>query len=317
MRKLIQRAALVVAVSLLTALSALSQSQSYPQKWFFASDYGQWQIVGQTPNSYTFLPISACQVPAPSTGTFFPFATNAPVEIVDVNSANSEVVTPSAVTPSATNPSSSSCGITVSPAHQHYNFRLQSGTAGLQEVLNQISATNAFPAVVWLDRQWYTAASAIPGTTPAAIIADAQGNSAVRLVDDTTTPFQYYAWNGSNYVIVGTATGGSSMPTVAAGAAAGTSPTIANASGGNGSTLTVNLTEGTAPTTGTLFTETWATSNAFTYEPSCTVTNTGANTLDGITAAVTYPSGTHALLTVTAGSAPTASTAYAFQVNCR
>lgn len=306
---------LVVAAGSVAPL-AVAQGQTFQPKVYYASDFGQWQVLGQAANTYQWSPGTLCQVaPLNSSNQFFAFATNAPVLISDVTPANNEIVTPSAV-----NQTPSFCTITVTPSLNHYSFRLGSATGGLQEALNAIIAGNSYAAVIYLDRNWYSAVGALtaqfPTVTPTSVIAAAKGSATLRLVDNTTTPFTYYAWNGTAYAVQGTPSGGASMPTIAAGAAAGTSPTVANHSGGTGNALEADVTSGTATTTGTLFTETWATSSAFGYLPSCTVTSTGTNAFTAFTYAVTYPSGTHALLTVTASSAPVASTAYKFWVNC-
>lgn len=169
-------------------------SQTYPQKQYYASDYGVWQIKGQTANSYTFQPGTLCQVPAPTSGTFYPFNTNATVYIQDATPTLSELVSVSATTNT-----NALCSITVAAVNNHYSFNLMSGTAGLQEVLNQISSLNAYPTIVWLDRNWYSAINSIPSTSAAAVIAAVTGNSAATLVDDTTSPFTFYSWNGAQY----------------------------------------------------------------------------------------------------------------------
>ena len=174
-------------------------AQTFPQKQYYASDYGQWQIRGQSANTYTFFPISVCTVPTPSSGSFFPFNTNASVFILDATPANSELVTPSAVTPSASNPSSSQCGVTITPANNHYSFSLLSGTGGLQEVLNQIPSGVAYSVPVILDRNWYSLINSIPTQSAAAVIASVAGSYNAPLVDNTTTPFTYYLWNGAAY----------------------------------------------------------------------------------------------------------------------
>jgi hypothetical protein len=175
------------------------------------------------------------------------------VLLVDATPANTEVVTPSAVTQTAT-----TCQITVTPSNQHYSFQATSGTGGLQEALNAIAPTVPAPSVVWLDRNWYSLANQIPGTTPSAIISAAVGGVAAILVDNTTAPFAYYVWQGTAYAA---GTWVNTKPTAAAGAAAGSSPSISDA--GSALSGTVSLTTGTATTTGTLFTLTYG-SNAST-----------------------------------------------------
>jgi hypothetical protein len=306
---------LVVAAGSVAPLAS-AQGAQVP-KFLFASDYGQWQIPGASANTYQWSPGTICQVaPATSTNQFFAFATNAPILVADATNANSEILTPSVVSQTA-----SFCSITITPLNSHYSFRVQSATGGLQEALNAVAAGTAYATQIYLDKYWYQAVGGLTSqfvtVTPTSVIAAAKGSSGLRLVDVTTSPFTYYAWNGTAYTLQGTATGGATKPTIAAGAAAGTSPTVANLTGGNGNAFEADVTTGTATTTGTLFTETWATSSAFGYLPTCTVTSTGTNVASGFTFAVTYPSSTHALLTVTGPTTPlTISTAYKFWVNC-
>ena len=311
MRKLLSiTAALILAA--IGAVGFAQGNQSYQQRWFWASDFGQWSIKSQTPNTYVWSPGTICFSPANGSATSFnAFNTNAPTLIVDATPANSEVVTPSAVTQTA-----STCSITVTPSNQHYSFQMVSGTGGLQENLNAIAPTAPAPSIVWLDRNWYGLANQIPSTTPAAIIAAAKGGVSAILVDNTTAPFTNYVWQGTAYA---SGTWVNTKPAVAAGAAAGTSPTISDA--GSALTGTVALTEGSAPTTGTLFTLTYGlntspTTSQFNYAPACTVVNTGTSASPALTVATTYPSSTHALVTVSVAVAPTAAQVMAFQFAC-
>lgn len=313
MRKFLYIVALTLAALGAAVTGNAQGNQTYGQRWYFASDFGQWQVVGQQANTYQWSPGSLCLASAVGStqSTFFPFNTNAPVEIVDPNPTLNEVVTPSSVTNT-----NSFCSITVAPSNTHYSFRVQSGTGGLQEALNSISPTLAAPTVVWLDPNWYTLAVNVPGTTPATIIGAAKGGVSRILVDDTTAPFTNYVWGGTAYA---SGTWVNTKPTAAAGAAAGTSPTISDA--GAALTGTVSLTSGTATTTGTLFTLTYgssasATTSQFLYAPVCTVTSTGANVAPALTVTPTFVSSTHALVTVTVAAAPVASTAYTFQYAC-
>lgn len=269
--------------------------------------YGQWSLAGQGPNTYSFTPTTLCSVPSLGGMRFPAFsafgASNAPVFINDTGTpANSEVVIPSAIF---------SCGVTISPAHSHTTFSLNSGTAGLQDTLNVVAtAATAYPIDVLIDRNWYAQAVTIPGTTPAAMIAAAKGATAAYLEDVTTAPHTFYVWNGTNYT-VGTWT--NALPTVTAGAAAGTAPAISNK--GTAGVGTVQLTSGTATTTGTLFTEDWPTTGSFQYAPTCTVTSIGTP-FTTFTVASTFAS-SHATLTVTATSAPAVSTVYLFSFSCK
>lgn len=281
-------------------------SGPYPQREFFASDYGQWQIPSQSPNTYLFSPPSICQVSPPNAPSFLPFATNAPVFIVDATAANSELVTPSAVTNTG-----SQAGITIAPANNHYSFNLISGTAGLQEVLNQIPSTSPYPVDVVLDRSWYAQVTGIIGSTPAGIIASVAGNSAAYLIDRTTAPWTYYSWNGTAYIV---SASNQTAPTLAVtGAGAGTSPS-ATSIVGTGTGGTIKFTTGTTPTASSaVFTLTWPAiaSGGFAYAPTVVITSVGTHAYK--TGTVASVAGPPAVTTFTASSvAMAASTAFVF-----
>jgi hypothetical protein len=311
-KKILSLFLLLFAAGSVAPLARAQNNQTYNQRWFFASDFGQWSIKGPNANTYQWYPGTICLVPSNgSAGSFNAFNTNAPILIVDATPANTEVVTPSAVTQNA-----SVCQITISPANQHYSFQVTSGTGGLQENLNAINLQQPAPALIWLDRNWYALANQIPATTPAAIITAAKGGVSAILVDNTTAPFTNYVWQGTAYAA---GTWVNTVPAAAAGAAAGSSPTISSA--GAALAGTVSLTTGTATTTGTLFTLTYGlntstTTSQFNYAPTCTISSIGANPFTTFTFATTYPSSTHALVTVTETAVPTASTAYKFQFAC-
>ena len=178
--------------------------------WVYADNYGRWAIQGQLINSYTFTPGSICtitQLNFTSKPTFYAFANTlalAPVLISDVNSANSEVVTPGTYF----TPTQTSCGANLSPANNHTTYTLQSGTAGLQEALNAVGGTTApQPYVIYLSPEWYKLVSAISGLnsglaakiSPAGIIASVTGSTNAILVDLTTAPQTTYFWNGTQY----------------------------------------------------------------------------------------------------------------------
>jgi hypothetical protein len=301
--------ALIALVATGAAVPAMAQgNQTFTQRWYFASDFGLWAVRGQQANTYQWSPGTVCNVSAVGSSTsFFAFSTNAPVLISDITgpTTNNEVVTPSSVTQT-----NAYCTIAVSPSHNHYSFQVQSGTGGLQEALNAISPTAVVPAVVWLDRNWYSLANAVPSTTPAAIITAAAGGVSAILVDNTTAPFTNYVWQGTAYA---SGTWVNTAPTAATGAAAGSA--TSKVATGTALSGTYSFTTGTA-TTGTVFTETWATSNQFVYSPVCTVISTGATAPPTLTVTPTYAGGTHALLTVTVAAALTSTTAYSFQWAC-
>ena len=309
MRKLAQGFIIVALVALVAigAAPAIAQgNQTYQQRWFFASDFGQWSVKSQQANSFQWSPGTLCQVSANGSATsFLAFNTNAPTLIVDATAANSEVVTPSAVTQTA-----AFCTITVAPSNQHYSFQMVSGTGGLQEALNAISPVQVAPSVVWLDRNWYALASQVPATTPATVIGAAKGGVSAILVDDTTAPFTPYVWNGTAYSSSGTWV--NTAPTAATGAATGTA--TSKVATGTALAGTYAFTTGTG-TTGTVFTLTWAgSSTQFQYQPVCTVKDLSAVAAPALTVTPTFSS--NALLTVSVASALTNTTAYKFQWAC-
>ena len=309
---------IIVALIALVAISAApfavfaQGNQTFTQRWYFASDFGQWAVRGQQANTYQWSPGTVCNVSAVgSSSSFFAFNTNAPVLISDITgpTTNNEVVTPSSVTQT-----NAYCTIAVSPSHNHYSFQVQSGTGGLQEVLNSISPSASAPALVWLDRNWYTLANAVPSTTPAAIIAAASGEITAILVDDTTAPFTNYVWGGTSQKYLSTITWVNTAPTAATGAAAGTAS--AKSSTGNALSGTYSFTTGTA-TTGTMFTLTWAASSTqFDYAPTCTAISVGANVGPTLVPTSAGSHGAAAVATFTVSAAPASTTAYVYQWNC-
>lgn len=300
-------ALLILATSCVAGL-AQTANTPFTAPTYYASAFNLWSINGQSPNTYIFQGRSLCNAQAQNLN-FFAFSTNAPVLIADANSANSEVVTPSAIVNTA-----GSCGATLAPSNNHYNFQLRSGTAGLQEAINALTQQGAWPTLLVLDKNWWTSANQTPGTYATAILGAAAGNGTVLIEDITSTTSNFYVWSGTAYVAgnwVNTA------PTLAAGAGAGSSPTVANKNGSTAITGIANVTTGTATTTGTLFTETWPTSNSFLYAGTCTVASSGANAYTTFTSATSYAS-SHRILTVTvATTAPVASTAYSFTYICK
>lgn len=248
MRKALAR----VAVCILAALAgpAFAQSnQTFPQKAYYASDYGAWSIPSQQANTYSWTPSSICNQNSPSVGSFQPFNTNAPVYIKDNNQSLSEIQTPSAVTVNGTQ-----CAVTISASNTHYQFQIVSATGGLQETLNQIAAAIPYATVVWLDRNWYTAvnsiASVVSTQTTSAVIASATGTANAVLVDNTTTPFTFYNWNGSKYVANGNA---SSFPFNAkvTSYTAISAPTALSTSAATYGIITTATTGGTIPASST------------------------------------------------------------------
>jgi hypothetical protein len=307
MRKTLYSLVVALILAAVCAVQGFAQTASTPfsSPWYFASSFNLWSINGQSPNTYIFQGRSVCNSQGQNV-QFFDFSTTGPVLIADANTANSEVKTPSAIVNTA-----GSCGVTIAPSNNHYNFTLKSGTAGLQEAINSLDGQGAWPTLVILDKNWWSNANQIPGTTAATILGAAKGDASVIVEDVTTLGPTYYVWNGSAYA---SGTWLNTAPTAATGAAAGSA--TSKVATGTALSGTYSFTTGTA-TTGTVFTETWATSNQFLYAPACTVTSTGATAPPTLTVTPTYAGGTHALLTVTVASALTSTTAYSFSWNCK
>jgi hypothetical protein len=239
------------------------------------------------------------------------------VLIADANSTNSEVVTPSAIVNTA-----GSCGATVAPSHNHYNFAMKSGTAGLQDAITTLKGQGAWPATVVLDKNWWSIANQIPGTAATTILGAATGNYTVILKDITVAPAVFYVWSGAAYTATN-AIQKNTAPTIAAGAAAGGSPTVTNSATSTAIAGTANVLSGTSPTTGTIFTETWPTvaNGGPQYDGSCTVTSSGANSYTTFTVAMSDTgSGTtfQRIMTVTEATSPmVAATQYNFTYVCK
>jgi hypothetical protein len=314
--KLIVFFALILAAFGAALGSAQVATTPFTAPIFYASSFGLWSINSQAPNTFVFQGRTLCNG-AGQNVNFFDFATNAPVWIADSNTANSEVKTPSAIVQTA-----GTCGVTIAPSNSHYSFQLKSGTAGLLEAINTVKASGGIPATVALDRNWWTQANQVPGTSGASIIAAATGGPGVILQDITTVPNAFYVWTGSAYAVT-YPYWSNTAPTLAAGAAAGSSPTVSVKAGSTQLSGVVNVTTGTATTTGALFTLTFPQQNAggFGYAGTCTVSSVGTNAFTTFTEATstTGSAGTtlQRVSTVTVTATPTVSTAYQFSYNCQ
>lgn len=318
MRKLLSIISLVALALLAVCGTGFAQTASSPfsAPQYYASSFNIWSIQGQSPNTFIFQGRSLCNANAQNL-TFFVFSTTGPVLISDSNSANSEVVTPSAIVNTA-----GSCGATVAPSHNHYTFSLRSGTAGLQEALNTLTQQGAYPTLILLDKNWWTIANQIPGTYATSILGAATGNYTEILEDITTATPTFYVWSGSAYTATN-AIQKNTAPTLAAGGGAGSGPTTSNAHTATAITGIASVLTGTSTTTGTLFTETWPTvaNGGPQYDGSCVVNSSGANSYTTFTSAMSDTgSGTtfQRILTVTvATTAPIAATQYFFTYTCK
>lgn len=296
------------------ALLGQTQGQNPHPGFFYAADFGQWNIVSQSPQTYTWTDTGVCQVPSPAGGVFNPFTAGDPILVRDaLNPGHNEVVTVTA--PVNT---SAACGFTGSFLYTHTSFSVLSGTAGAQEAINALGGgSQPSQTGVLLDRRWYSNLTGLPNytsATPGTVIGALLGNANVYLVDVTSAPWTYYVWNGAHYV----SNGGSKAPTLTLGTGAGTSPSNATVAG-NGSSGTVTFTSGTAPTaSAAIFTLTWPTAAAggFNHAPTCTVISTGATAYTSGTASSGYTPPAFETLTASA-TALTASTSYSFNYSCQ
>jgi hypothetical protein len=318
----------ILAVASLTPALAQGFIPAQGPAWVYADNYGRWAIQGQTANSYSFTPASICQITQlnfQNQTSFFAFGSRvalAPVFVQDINSANSEVVTPG----SAATQTQAACSVNIAPVNSHTSFTLQSGSGGLQEAINTLGNTASNYTIV-LSPEWYKLISGIASQnatltdsiTPADVIANATCASNLTLVDVTSDPWTYYGCNAS-HKWAALAPG---APTVAAGSGAGTSPTIALSAGSNNSTGSVTLTTGTSPSaSAAIFTLTFAAPDyggGFPYAPACTFTSVGTAAYTSGTASSTAGSGTTGgtgVLTASATALTASKAGYKFTYSC-
>jgi hypothetical protein len=311
----------IFALAGLVLAPLLATAQNLPAKLYWAEQYNNWTQISQQANTYTFngtcrnTPATDGTAPSyfvygnPVTSVFYP------VLILDASPSVSEIVTPTALSTV-----SGACGFSASTVNQHISFTLSSGTAGLQDAVGSLSltATTQQPAVVALDRYWYGLVAALPPTptvqSASTIIANLKGAQSVMIVDTTTAPWTYYAWNGTNYTL---AQFSLVAPTLAEGAGAGTGPTATIK--GNAQYGTITLTTGTTPTaSATIFTLTWPALSAggFSYAPFCSITSIGTKQYTGTNASVAGPPAVDTY-TATATALTASVSGYEWNYSCR
>ena len=63
----------LVALTLTATCAAVfaQGNQAYQQRWYFASDFGQWAVRGQQANTYQWSPGTVCNVSANGSSTNF------------------------------------------------------------------------------------------------------------------------------------------------------------------------------------------------------------------------------------------------------
>ena len=160
----------------------------------YASDFAQWSLPqgsGPANGTISWPSASVCQVS--SAGFTFTGPKNGrPLRILD-NAAptHSETVIPSNVIVGP-----GGCSLTATMLYSHLSYSVISGTAGLQEAIDYGTVGSQI-AVVILTPPW-----AIKGGTTSTITS-AYGNTNVSILDERTSSFQPYAWNGSAYVATG------------------------------------------------------------------------------------------------------------------
>ena len=198
------RKALRTLISILAAMLAggfrmpAAAQGNIPPPIVWAEQFNNWSLASQGANQFTFATCYSTPL-VNAVGNYFVFGLGGtygyyPVLIADSNPANSEVVTPG-----ATSTTPGSCGFSAATSHSHTSFTVSSGTAGLQDAVGTMAA-NVGSGTVGIDRRYYNLVAAMPGSkTVAGIIAALKGSATVQLVDVTTSPWTWYAWNGSQY----------------------------------------------------------------------------------------------------------------------
>jgi len=129
----------------LSAWAINNQRVASQYNYDLPSSYGGNAIAGGT---YSF-PINSCTQLLSFGGgrNVNPFAANASIKIIDVNSTLTETV--SGVVPTY---SGGICTLGISPSNTHYSFDLRSGTCGLQEAINDLGANGG---EVIIDQKFY------------------------------------------------------------------------------------------------------------------------------------------------------------------
>ena len=159
----------------------------------YASDFAQWSLPqgsGPANGTISWPSASVCQV---SSGgfTFTGPKIGRPLLVIDnAAPAHSETVIPSNVIVGP-----GGCSLAATMLYSHLSYSVISGTAGLQEAIDY-GTVGSQVAVVALTPPW-----AIKGGTTSTVTS-AYGNINVSIIDERTSVFQPYAWNGSAYVAV-------------------------------------------------------------------------------------------------------------------
>lgn len=148
------RIALLLAFAVLASTMVFSQGSTYlPQpgryglsSWAInnqrvASQYNYYieSLQGSGLGAYTFPPQVIYQALPLGGGKYLnPFNTNAPVKVIDINSANTETVTFTSNTCTTGGGVASVCTLSLNTSNTHTSYILRSGTCGLREALNDL-----------------------------------------------------------------------------------------------------------------------------------------------------------------------------------
>lgn len=178
-------------LAIVTALTCFGQGQGNIGGILIASNFTGWSVGQGNNGNYNWTSPTFCTVTAGGT-TFNAFTVGVPVYLSDSsNPSTSEVVTPTAVVIN-----NSGCSLRINPVNQHQSFYFRTATAGLGEA---IGYANSQHFVVTLTPQWQQ----LGGLT--SMITSSTGNTNVSILDQRTSIAQPYTWNGSAYVLNGSA----------------------------------------------------------------------------------------------------------------
>lgn len=149
---------------------------------------------GSTGTGAYSIKLSSGTITLPDGRVIAPFATTAPIKIG--NGSTLETVTPSAVSGCTAGAQSGTCTITATFSYAHgQGDQVRSGTAGLQEAVNDASAQGGGQVIV--DQQWTSG-----GGTSTMITSTATAKTNVGVADQRGIGPVWYGKSGSNYVAV-------------------------------------------------------------------------------------------------------------------
>lgn len=191
---------LLAIFGVLATVATVVHAQGSNGGLLYASDFAQWTLPqGSGPASGTIQWTSPGICTVGSNGyNFVAPKVGRPITIVDNNPALTETVVPTQVTIN-----NATCTMLAPMANVHFTYHLQSGTGGAQEAIDY-QATWAYGSLVILTPAW----TEVGGST--GMISGFHGQTSTSLLDERTSCLDAYDWNGTNYVSVGTCSGGGS-----------------------------------------------------------------------------------------------------------